>query len=95
MTSKQRAYLRGLANNIDSIFQVGKSGITDNFIKQINDALEARELIKITVLANAPDDIKSIGNELSNATNSTFVQSVGSKITLFRQRKKDSKIKLD
>lgn len=95
MTSKQRAYLRGLANTIDPIFQVGKSGITDNFIKQIDEALEARELIKITVLSTAPDDIKSIGNELAEATNSIFVQYVGSKITLFRQRKKDSKIKLD
>ena len=48
MTSKQRAYLRGLANNIDAIFQIGKNGINDNLIKQLNDALEARELIKIT-----------------------------------------------
>ncbi len=94
MTSKQRAYLRGLANTIEPIFQVGKSGITDNFIKQVDDALEARELIKLTVLSNAPDDIKSIGNKLSEATNSVFVQAVGSKITLFRKRKKDSKIRL-
>ena len=94
MTSKQRAYLRGLANTIDSIFQVGKSGITDNFIKQVDEALEARELIKITVLTTAPNDIKSIGDELSEATNSIFVQSMGNKITLYRQRKKDSKIKL-
>ena len=50
MTSKQRAYLRGLANNIDAIFQIGKNGINDNLIKQLNYALEARELIKITVL---------------------------------------------
>ena len=50
MTSKQRAYLRGLANKIDSIFQVGKNGISDNLIVQVNDALEARELIKLNVL---------------------------------------------
>ena len=55
MTSKQRAYLRGLANTIEPIFQVGKGGLTENLIKQLSDALEARELIKITVLKNAPD----------------------------------------
>ena len=60
MTSKQRAYLKSLASNISAIFQIGKSGISENTIKQIDDALEARELIKITVLETAPEDIKSI-----------------------------------
>lgn len=94
MTSKQRAYLRGLANKIDSIFQVGKSGISDNLIKQLNDALEAREIIKITVLETSPASAKDLGNELANLTNSILVQTIGSKITLFRARKKDSKIVL-
>ena len=94
MTSKQRAYLRGLANNIESIFQVGKSGISDNLIKQLSDALEARELIKISVLESAPDSAKDLGNEIAEATNSTLVQVVGNKITLYRARKKDSKIEL-
>lgn len=94
MTSKQRAYLRGLANTIDPIFQIGKSGLSDNLIKQLDDALEARELIKISVLETAPDDIRSLGNEISEATNSIFVQAVGSKITLYRARKKDPKIVL-
>lgn len=92
MTSKQRAYLRGLANTIDSIFQIGKGGISDNLIKQLNDALEARELIKISVLETAPDTAKDIGVEIAEATNSTLVQVVGNKITLFKQRNKDSKI---
>lgn len=92
MTSKQRAYLRSLANNIDAIFQIGKSGISDNLIKQLSDALEARELIKISVLESAPDSARDLGNEIAEATNSTLVQVVGNKITLFRQRKKDSKI---
>ena len=92
MTSKERAYLRSLANSIDAIFQVGKSGISDNLIKQLSDALEARELIKISVLESAPDSAKDLGNEIAEATNSTLVQVVGNKITLFRQRKKDSKI---
>ena len=94
MNSKQRAYLRGLANTIEPIFQIGKSGLSDNLIKQLSDALEARELIKITVLNTAPDDVKSLGNEIAQNTNSTLVQTVGNKITLFRQKKKDSKIVL-
>lgn len=94
MTSKQRAYLRGLANTVDSIFQIGKGGISDNLIKQLDDALEARELIKISVLENAPDTAKYLGNEIADKTNSTLVQVVGNKITLYRARKKDSKIVL-
>lgn len=92
MTSKQRAYLRGLANNIDAIFQVGKNGISDNFINQINDALEVRELIKISVLETAPEEILEIANILANSTRSEIVQTMGSKITLYRARKKNSKI---
>lgn len=94
MTSKQRAYLRGLANTIDPIFQIGKNGLSENLIKQLNDALEARELIKITVLETAPENVKDLGNEISEKTNSVFVQSVGNKITLFRKREKNSKIDL-
>lgn len=94
MTSKQRAYLRGLANNLDAIFQIGKGGISDNLISQLSDALEARELIKISVLESAPANAKLLGNEIAMATNSTLVQTVGNKITLYRPRKKDSKIML-
>lgn len=94
MTSKQRAYLRGLANKIDAIFQVGKNGISDNLIMQVNDALEARELIKLNVLETSPEDIQEIANTLSKATNSVLVQTVGNKITLYRARKKNSKIQL-
>ena len=92
MTIKQRDYLRSLANNIDAIFQVGKNGISDNFINQINDALEARELIKISVLETAPEEILEIANILANSTRSEIVQTMGSKITLYRARKKNSKI---
>lgn len=94
MTSKQRAYLRGLANKIDAIFQVGKNGISDNLIMQVNDALEARELIKLNVLETSPEDIQEIANTLSESTNSVLVQTVGNKITLYRARKKNSKIQL-
>lgn len=94
MTSKQRAYLRGLANKIDAIFQVGKNGISDNLIMQVNDALEARALIKLNVLETSPEDIQEIANTLSEATNSVLVQTVGNKITLYRARKRNSKIQL-
>ena len=92
MTSKDRAFLRSLATNIDPIFQIGKSGLSDNLIKQVDDALEARELIKITVLETSPEDAKSLSTELANATNSTIVQVMGRKITLYRMNKKESKI---
>ena len=92
MTSKQRAYLKSLASNISAIFQIGKSGISENLISQLNDALEARELIKITVLETAPEAVKDLGNQLSEKTNSTLVQTIGNKIVLYRQKKKDSKI---
>ena len=94
MTSKDRAYLRSLANNIEPILQVGKSGISSNLIKQVDDALEARELIKLTVLETSPEDGLDIGNNLANKTNSTLVQVMGRKITLYRKRKKDSKINI-
>ena len=92
MTSKQRAYLRGLANTLEAIFQVGKGGLSENLMKQLDDALEARELIKITVLETAPDSVKEIGEEIATKTNSCFVQAVGNKITLYRARKKSPKI---
>lgn len=91
MTSKDRAYLRGIANSMDAIFQVGKAGITDNLIKQIDDALEARELIKITVLETAPEFANETSEKLAQSTNSTVVQVVGKKITLYRKNEKESK----
>lgn len=92
MTSKQRAYLRGLANKLDAIFQVGKNGLNENLIKQVDDALEARELIKLSVLETAPEDNTSVANELASKTNSVLVQIVGNKVTLYRAKKKNSKI---
>lgn len=94
MTSKQRAYLRSLANTLEPIFQIGKSGISENLIQQLSDALDARELIKIHVLETAPDTAKNLGIEISNLTNSTLVQTIGNKITLFKQKEKNSKYEL-
>ena len=95
MNNKDRAYLRSLANSIEPILQVGKSGINNNLIKQVDDALEARELIKITVLETAPEDAKDVAAKLANSTNSVVVQVLGRKITLYRKRVKDSKIGID
>lgn len=92
MTSKQRAYLRGLANSIDPIFQIGKSGLSENLLKQLDDALEARELIKINVLENSGEDVKSLGNTIADSINAVCVQTVGNKITLYRARKKNPTI---
>ena len=94
ITSKQRAYLRGLAQNIDAIFQIGKNGIHDNQIKQIADALEARELVKITLLDSSPDDKKVIANELARLTESDVVQIIGKKITLYKRSKEKPTIEL-
>lgn len=94
MTSKQRAYLRSLSNKIDPIFQVGKSGITDVLVKQIDEAIEARELIKIHVLETVPTSKKEIAEELALKLNAVLVQIMGSKITLYRAKKKDPKIVL-
>ena len=94
MTSKQRAYLRGLANTIQPIFQIGKSGISENLINQLRYALEARELIKISVLETAPETTKSLALEIEEKTNSTLVQTIGNKITLFKQKEKNSKYEL-
>lgn len=92
MTSKQRAYLRSLANSVTAILQIGKNGINDNLIKQVDDALEARELIKVSVLETAPEEKRILAEELAASTNSILVQIVGNKITLYRARKKNSKI---
>lgn len=94
MTSKQRAYLRGLANPLTAILQIGKNGLNDNLIKQVDDALESRELIKISVLETAPEEKRVLAEEIASSTNSFLVQVLGNKITLYRAKKKDSKIQL-
>ena len=94
MTSKQRAFLRSLANPLTAIFQIGKNGLNDNLIKQVDDALEARELIKLSVLETAPQNNRILAESLAFSTNSFLVQVVGNKITLYRTKKKNPKIQL-
>jgi RNA-binding protein len=94
MTSKQRAYLRGLASSIEPIYRIGKSSLTPEITKGIDDALEARELVKITILKNCLDDPREIANMISERTHSQVVQVIGKKITLYRESKKKKKIVL-
>ena len=77
MTSKQRSYLKGLAMTMDPIFQIGKSSVTPELTAAIAEALEARELIKITVLKNCLDDGRSIAEVLAERTRSEVVQVIG------------------
>ena len=86
LTSKQRAQLRGLANTIDTILQVGKDGIGENLVQQAHEALEARELIKGRVLENNIEyDARTAAAELAKATRSEVVQVIGSKFVLYRE----------
>ncbi len=95
LTSKQRAQLRGLANRIDTILIVGKEGIGDNLVKQANDALEARELIKGKVLENSLLSPREAAEALAPLTRSEIVQVIGTKFVLFRpSHKKDKKDKI-
>ncbi len=94
MTSKQRSYLKGLAMNIDPVFQIGKSSLTPEITAAIAEVLEARELIKITVLKNCLDDGSSIASALSERTHSEVVQVIGRRIVLYKQAKEESKRKI-
>ncbi|MBQ2815497.1 MAG: ribosome assembly RNA-binding protein YhbY [Clostridia bacterium] len=94
LTSKQRAQLRGLANGMQAIFQVGKGGVGDALIKQVDDALEARELIKITVLENAQTTSRAVADEIAVKVKADVVQVIGSKFILYRESKEHKEIVL-
>lgn len=94
MTSKQRAYLRSLANTMQPIYQIGKSDITPEFTKGIDEALEARELIKISVLKNCMEDPRALAEILAGRTKSEIVHVMGRKIVLYRTSKNNPKIVL-
>ena len=95
LTSKQRAQLRGIANTLDTIVIIGKDGIAENLIKQANDALEAREIIKCRVLENSLLTAREACDELSRLTRSEQVQVIGSKFVLYRQHYDKSKRKIE
>lgn len=91
MTTKQRAYLKSLAMTMEPIFQVGKSSMTPGLTAAISEALEARELIKISVLKNCADDSRELAEIIAGRTRSQIVQVIGKKIVLYREGKDDKK----
>ena len=94
MTSKQRAYLKGLAMNIDPIFQLGKGGLTTEYLEGVEEALEARELIKINVLKNCLDEPKELAYAIAENTLSEGGQVIGRKIVLYREARQPEKRKI-
>ena len=93
LTSKQRAYLRSLAANEPTIMQIGKGGISENLIKTVSDALEARELIKLSVLENSSEETREAAEALAEATGADVAGVIGRKIVLYRESK-EKKIEL-
>lgn len=91
MTTKQRAYLKSLAMTMDPIFQIGKNSMTPELTKAIEEALDARELIKVSVLQNCADDPKELAQMLAERTRSQVVQVIGKKIVLYKEGKDDKK----
>lgn len=94
LNSRQRAQLRGLANGIDTIFQIGKGGLNDQLNKQVDEALEVRELIKIRTLETAPVSTREAADTVAQAVNADVVQVIGSRFILYRESKDNKTIKL-
>ncbi len=94
LTSKQRAQLRGLANGLDAIFQIGKAGLGDALIKQIDETLEARELIKLRLLETAPVSVREAADAVAKATGADVVQVIGSRFVLYRESRENKRIVL-
>lgn len=94
ITSKQRAYLRGLANDVPAIMQVGKGGLSENLLKTFSDALEARELIKFSVLENSGESPRTVADAMSEALDADVVAVTGKKVVLYRRATKKPTIEL-
>lgn len=95
MTTKQRARLRSMGTALEPVLHIGKDGITDNLAKQAWDALEARELIKVTVQKNAPFDAREACETLCERVHAEPIQVIGSRFVIYRQAREDSKIKIE
>lgn len=94
ITSKQRSYLRSLANNLEPIFQIGKGGLEESFLKQLDECLEARELIKINVLNNSGYEAREASDIICKELGCEGVQAIGNKIVLYKRSEKNQKIQL-
>ena len=95
ITTKQRAYLRGLSNDMPALYQLGKNGLTDEFFKTLDEALNARELIKVTILKNAFMDTREAMGIICEELNCEPVSCVGSKIVIYRRAKDEKKVKIE
>ncbi|WP_151737607.1 ribosome assembly RNA-binding protein YhbY [Paenibacillus tengchongensis] len=94
LTGKQKRYLRSLAHHLDPVFQVGKGGVNEHLIRHIEEAIEKRELMKISVLNNNADDPKAIGAELAEQSGSELVQVIGKTIILYKESRDNKTIEL-
>ena len=94
LNSKERAFLRSMANGIDAIFQIGKGGITEELCHQIENCLEARELMKVRVLENSGYTAKEAALEIADKTGAEVVSVVGTKFVLYRESEKKKRIEL-
>ncbi len=94
ITGKQRSYLRSLAHNIEPMVYIGKSGLTDNIIKELEVNLEARELVKVKIQESCDLDPKEVANNMAESLNAEFVQAIGKKFTLYRESKEHKQIEL-
>ena len=92
MTSKQRSYLKGLAMNLEPVFQIGKSSVTPENVEAIAEVSNTRELVKILILKNCLDDPKEIANTVAERTRSQVVQVIGKKFVLYKPFKDNPKI---
>ncbi|MGE6259479.1 ribosome assembly RNA-binding protein YhbY [Heyndrickxia sporothermodurans] len=94
LTGKQKRFLRSKAHHLNPIFQVGKGGVNENMVKQISEALEARELIKVSILQNCDDDRDSVAQLLANGTGADIVQIIGNIIVLYKESRENKQITL-
>jgi RNA-binding protein len=94
LTGKQKRHLRGLGSTEDPVLQIGKGGISDNSVAQAQEALEARELIKVKVLRNAVEEVSEAAEALAEATNAELVQVIGRNFLLYKRSEKKPKIEL-
>ncbi len=94
LTSKQRAYLRGLGNGLNTVFQIGKGGIAPELLKQTDELLELKELVKLRVLETAPLTSREAADSIAESLNADVVQVIGSRFILYRESKEHKQIKL-
>lgn len=92
LNGKQRSYLRSLANTLKPITQIGKDGVTESFLEQLDAMLDSRELVKVTILETAGVDTKQAANAICKELRAEFVQAIGYKFTLYRKNQEEPKI---